>query len=211
VTRKQPRVVAHITGLGGEYSEECLRRAQWWADDIFFAPSSDYYELPSGSPVGPNFVLSSDRSVTVNPLTGVPGQDGYWWQTCWDYFAPQMGLRHGDWVFMLTDSQIVVEHQLVKKMVRENPGTAIGSEVLMFYDEDHYRVDGQYRPYFSYQLFPYKKDAVPHEAYMPAVPTYVYSLPYRNDPHLTIADYRHFGNGEGDMMLREWKSVVARA
>ena len=198
---KRPRIVALIAALEEDKHDllnEVVDRASWWADDVHVTCSSDFYE---------NWHNTPDFAAAM--LSGRPNDGNYtdpngWWGPAWSNWELNAELREGDYVFMLTGTQIVTNHNWVKPFVRENPGHAIGCQIINFVENGLYLKE---RPRYDFPLFPYQRNVGAMRIdQVPAIPNYVYSLPYRNDPHLLIADYHMFGQEHNGDYYHRWEA-----
>jgi len=182
------RVIAHMVVGPGEharYLRDVLERITWWADDIHVS-----LDIDAGQE---EFALVSN--VTPHgrflPLTW-KSSEGKFRQAAWEDMEALVRPEAGDYIMCIDADEVVVQHDMIKSAVEAFAGQRLGFRFHEMWGQDVYRVDGQWKPYVAYVLFPYRQGGRIRDRDMACgrEPTYVGSVQRKDSP---IADLLHYG------------------
>jgi len=182
------RIIAHMVVGPGEYDRylpQVLERITWWADDIHVG-----FDKGAGEE---EFRLVSDVTYHRNflPLSW-SDDEGKFRQAAWDDMVREMKPTAEDYILCIDADEVIVQHELVKRAVREFAGQRLAFKFHEMWDETHFRIDGFWKPYLAGVLFPYRPGGRIRQQAMACgrEPTYVSNLPTKK---LSIADILHYG------------------
>jgi hypothetical protein len=126
----------------------------------------------------------------------------------WEQMEKEAEPHRDDYVFVMEDTDYIDDVSSLQRWLMLNSESAYACMRLNMYTGHEYRVDAGYKPRLMYQLFPYKPNATLHKE---GLPTYSYSLPYINDPHLTVLSFRNYGEQNKTLKkvtTKEWDNPI---
>lgn len=103
-----------------------------------------------------------------------------------------LNVNHDGYIFILNDTDVLDDTRLVRLWARELSGSAFATKRYSMYDGSEYRVDGLFKPYYTYPMFPYRADGTMVRYGNIWVPNYSLLYPYIQDPHLKVLDYQNY-------------------
>lgn len=181
------RVIAHMVVGPGEaerYLDQTLTRIQLWADLIYCAidarASTDEFDVVR-------------YRATHWQVLGSTWEDheGKFRQAAWASMEQAVNPTGQDFILAIDADEVVHDYAMVQLAAREYPNSRIGFKFHEMWSPTHYRVDGKWKPYEAFIMFPYKPSGIFKDRPIACgrEPTYVGTLPIAR----VVSDMLHYG------------------
>ncbi len=182
------RIIAHMVVGPGEadrYLEQVLDRVQTWADALFVGID------PVAGPDEVGLAQAYADAWTVMHRTW-EDHEGFFRQEAWFHMEHALMPEHDDFIVLIDADEVVHEYQMVRQAAKDYPGQRLAFTFHEMWSEDHYRVDGHWKPYDAWVMIPYRKGAAFRDRALACgrEPSYAHLVPKVGSP---IARMLHYG------------------
>lgn len=146
------RVIAHLVASHDEpFLPRVVRRISHWTRDISVvfdgaAIDQDIRDVPEGFAVW-KMDARLDR------------HEGRARTTAWHAMEEMMGPDEGDYIVLLEPDEVVVDHDTLQAKLKVADGGVYPVLLHYMWDENHFRVDGPFRPAPMTAVIPYRRGA----------------------------------------------------
>lgn len=191
-------IVAHMVVGPGEadrYLPQVMQRARAWADQIHVVMDRD-------ATLEEKKVVDEFADIYEKARSTWVDHEGRFRTEAWHRLEDNLNLTKDDFIVCLDADEILHDYAVIRKVPETFPGKRIPVKFFEMWSQTEYRVDGMWKPWVGYVMFPYR----PHGHFKDRrlacgrEPTYVDLLPAAPTPVSALLHY-----GYARIEDRQWK------
>lgn len=202
-TRPTPMIVAHMSvgpNEANRYLRDVLKRIHAWADQVHCAID------PAAGDAEREIVHEWADAYSVMSRPWVE-HEGRFVTEAWRALESAYPLTSHDFIVTIDADEVVIDPDMLKAGAAEFPGQKIALTFHEMFSFTHYRVDGHWKPYTAWIMFPYRPSGVFRDQHLAAgrEPTYVWNLTPAKNP---VSDLLHYGYATQEDRERKYERYM---